>query len=367
MPFAAVRRRALHRKRMASSLDNPAWLDWMSTLIEGASRQSCAATFPADRYYCLLDELPLHLLSPRGRELLRVHGGDPSRMVLSSDCILCSDGRVPDELSSRTESFSRFAEQGTIGWVREPRIGGAEGSLLPYWLTPQLAEMLGRLRAGEAAPPQLPRESVAALSGAGIFVRVDQADERAVERRISTGRSSLQFREKGYAPIPSLIHPFHVAALRRYYRQLIRTGEIQLGDTQCAGRYAAYNDPVARFFHYQLAAVLSAIAGEPLKPSYVYFASYLGGAELKKHVDREQCEFSVTLCLDFSPEPVLETPWPIHLETPTGRVTMRQALGDGLMYRGTRLPHWREVLSDGQTSTSIFFHYVAADFNGTLD
>ncbi len=351
---------------MASSLNNPAWLDWMSTLIEGASRQSCAATLPADRYYCLVDELPLHLIPPRGRELLRVRAGNLSRMVLSPACILCSDGRVPGELSSRTELFSRFAEQGTIAWVREP-IGGADGSLLPYWLTPQLAEILGRLRAGEAAPAKLPQESVAALSGAGILVHADQADERAHDRRISTERASLQFREKGYAPIPSLIHPFHVASLRRYYRQLIRTGEIQLGDTQCAQRYAAYNDPVARFFHHQLAGVLSAIAGEPLKPSYVYFASYLGGAELKKHVDREQCEFSVTLCLDFSPEPALETPWPIHLETPMGRVTVQQALGDGLMYRGTTLPHWRDVLSDGQTSTSIFFHYVAADFIGTLD
>ena len=70
-------------------------------------------------------------------------------------------------------------------------------------------------------------------------------------------------------------------------------------------RYVAYNEPVARFFHHQITATLRAVAGEPLKPSYVYLASYLSGAELKKHTDREQCEFSVTLCLDFSPEPEL--------------------------------------------------------------
>jgi hypothetical protein len=96
-------------------------------------------------------------------------------------------------------------------------------------------------------------------------------------------------------------------------------------------------------------------------------ASYLSGAELKKHIDREQCQFSVTLCLDFSPEPALETPWPIRLESPTGTVTVHQALGDGLVYRGTRLPHYRGVLGEGQTSTSIFFHYVPAGFAGSLD
>ena len=161
-----------------------------------------------------------------------------------------------------------------------------------------------------------------------------------------------------------MIHPFHIAALRRYYRYLIRTGAIRLGDGQSPRRYVAYNEPVARFFHHDIAATLSAVAGEPLKPSYVYLASYLSGAELKKHTDREQCEFSVTLCLDFSPEPALATPWPIRLDTPTGTVTVYQALGDGLAYRGTRLPHYRSALGEGQTSTSIFFHYVAADFAG---
>jgi len=31
------------------------------------------------------------------------------------------------------------------------------------------------------------------------------------------------------------------------------------------------------------------------------------------------------------------------------------------------LPHYRGPLGEGQTSTSIFFHYVSADFAGTLN
>jgi hypothetical protein len=124
---------------------------------------------------------------------------------------------------------------------------------------------------------------------------------------------------------------------------------------------------VARFFHHQLANTISAIAREAIKPSYVYLASYLSGAELKKHTDREQCEFSISLCLDFSPEPQLATSWPIRLDTPQGTVTVYQALGDGLVYRGVKVPHYRNVLADEHTSTSIFFHYVAEDFAGRLD
>jgi hypothetical protein len=188
-----------------------------------------------------------------------------------------------------------------------------------------------------------------------------------MERNAHLGKASAMFREKGYAPIANLIHPFHIAALRRYYRYQIRTGAIFLGDKQSARRYVAHNEPVARFFHYQIATTLTAIAGQSLKPSYVYFASYLSGAELKKHTDREQCEFSVTLCLDFSPEPQVATPWPIHLDDSSGKVTVHQAIGDGLAYRGTKLPHYRDELGEGQSSTSIFFHYVAADFAGPLD
>ncbi len=205
------------------------------------------------------------------------------------------------------------------------------------------------------------------LTAAGILLPEDRADQRDRKREESVRKASLSFREKGYAPIGDLVHPFHLAALRRYYRCLIRTGAIRLGDGQSPRRYVAYNEPVARFFHHDIAATLSAIAGESLKPSYVYLASYLSGAELKKHTDREQCEFSVTLCLDFSPEPPLATPWPIRLNTPNGTVTVYQALGDGLAYRGTRLPHYRDPLGERQTSTSIFFHYVGSDFAGPLD
>jgi hypothetical protein len=132
-------------------------------------------------------------------------------------------------------------------------------------------------------------------------------------------------------------------------------------------RYIAHNEPVARFFHHQLTAAVAAIAGEPLKPSYVYMAAYQPGAILQKHTDREQCDFSVTLCLDYSPEPRCATPWPLHLHKKSGMVTVFQAIGDALLYRGCQLPHSRDALPQGHTSTSIFFHYVREGFKGSLD
>ena len=202
--------------------------------------------------------------------------------------------------------------------------------LLPFWLGPQLEAVVRSLRPNEPVPSSVP-DSARQLVGQRIscFPKLGAALSRGGQAEESVQQRLPAFREKGYAPLGDLIHPFHIAALRRYYRYLIRTGAIRLGDGQSPRRYVAYNEPVARFFHHDIAATLSAVAGEALKPSYVYLASYLSGAELKKHTDREQCEFSVTLCLDFSPEPALETPWPIRLDTPTGK-------RDGLSGAGRR-------------------------------
>jgi len=335
----------------------------MTALLGGASRQTYAATLPPDRFYCLLDELPLHLIPQRVLRALHSQENLLWPLYLNPHCVLCPAGDLPPELDHREDLLSGLAMEGTTAWVRD----SASESSLPFWLGPQLEAVVRDLRPNEPIPSTVPDSTRGLLAMAGILVSEGHTAQGHSEREAMINGAAPIFREKGYAPLAGLIHPFHVAALRRYYRFMIRTGAIRLGDRQSPRRYVSYNDAVARFFHHHMAATLSAVAGVPLKPSYVYLASYLSGAELKKHTDRQQCEFSVTLCLDFSPEPALETPWPIRLETPTGTVAVYQSIGDGLAYRGTRLPHYRDTLGEGQTSTSIFFHYVPSDFAGSVD
>lgn len=325
----------------------------------GVSRQSSAAAFPPDRFYCLLDELPLHLIPQPARKRFEKDelGTD---LVLNPLCTLCAGPEVPKELASRRDLLSGFALEGTIAWVRDPERG-----LLPFWLGPELDQIVRELTPD--APIQTSVRPIARRLLAAANIVVPRTDGPRAERAGQKANAARQFQERGFAPLPGLLHPFHVAALRRYYRQRIRSAALPLGDRQSPRRYTAHNEPVARFFHHQITSTLSEVAGQQLRPSYVYMASYMSGAELKKHTDREQCEFSITLCLDFSPEPTLATPWPIRLKTPEGVVTVYQVLGDGLAYRGTRLPHYRSVLPEGQTSTSIFLHYVGADFTGSLD
>jgi hypothetical protein len=349
---------------MASQVKDTAWLDWIAGLMGVGSRQTHTATLPPGQFHCLLDELPLHLIPQRQLDSqgwwqkLR-----HQQLFLNPQCSVLPSGEVPADLEPHRDLLRNFHLQGTVAWVRDP----ATASLSPFWLGPRLEAVVACLRAGEPVPASLPEDVRYLLAGAGILTSLEQGQRRLAEWAEVVSKSAHRFRQKGYVPLANLIHPFNLAALRRYYRHAIRWGAIRLGDEQSPRRYVAHNESVARFFHHQVTNAVSAIVGEAIKPSYVYLASYLSGAELKKHTDRQQCEFSVTFCLDFSPEPERATSWPIRLDTSEGTVAVYQVLGDGLVYRGMKVPHYREVLAEGHASTSIFFHYVPADFSGPLE
>ncbi len=288
---------------MDSPVRNSEWLELISTLLGGTSRRPYAAAFPPDQFWCVLDELPLHLI-PAGTLAggLSLHPDQKQQLHLNPQARVLPHGMTPEELPARTQCLGNFALQGTTAWIQQP----VTDSLLPFWLGPRLEGAVAAIRQEGHVPAVLPDEEVALLQTAGI---------------VSTAEQAKRNRE-------------------RWREAIFRSAEL---------------------FHQR------DIVGEPVIPSYVYAASYLSGAVLKKHIDREQCEFSVTVCLDFSPEPRGETSWPIRLDTVHGTVTVYQELGDGLVYRGPRVPHYRDILPNGQTSTSIFFHYVPACFTGSLD
>ncbi len=151
-------------------------------------------------------------------------------------------------------------------------------------------------------------ETIARALGETVAARMHEALGTSILQRLAAERSPSTSNRAQFPPRPpspgspspgaglnlretriQSSPPRPPSALRRYYRGLIRTRKIALGDDQTPRRYAAHNESVARS-HHQLAGAVTAIAGEPVKPSYVYVASYQSGAELEKHTDREQCE-----------------------------------------------------------------------------
>jgi hypothetical protein len=343
---------------MVSPIDDTPWLAWMEKLM-GNSAAVPEAELPASLFHCQVEKQPDHLVPQYALATMR---REREELSLNPDCVFTESSKPP-RLLENGSCTEKLAPQGPVAWV--PHL--ATGQLQPYWLSHELRDRLEDLRSGKGSSSDISPDARESLVMAGVLVKPSDAAAERQRWTETLARAAREFQEHEYVPVSGLIHPFHVAALRRYYRHRVRTGGMVLGDGQSSRRYVAHNDGVARFFHRQLSSAISAVAGEAVKPSYVYVASYQGGAKLDVHTDRLQCEFSITFCLDYAPEPRLATPWPLKLHTKSGIVTVYQAIGDALLYRGRSVPHSRDILRQGQTSTSIFFHYVREEFSGTLD
>lgn len=307
------------------------------------------------RFGCWLDDQPDHLVPARLVRAFLDQGLHDRPLVLNPNCRRVASHAPLQKGPWMLEGRSRGGE---MLWLKDSEM------LVPFWIGPEMSDILDRLTTGSLKVQQLPERIRMSLAWAGVLVPSDSSSSGPWAETVR--HASCAFAKSGYAAVAGLIHPFHLSTMRSYYRRRVRCGELKLGDTQSSRRYAAHDEPLAGFFHHQLTSRVSELAGEQLKPSYCYFASYQAGSDLKKHTDREQCAVSVTFCLDYSPEPACETPWPIHVYPKSGRVTVYQALGDGLLYRGCELPHSRDRIPEGHTSTSIFFHYVPASFSGSL-
>lgn len=229
--------------------------------------------------------------------------------------------------------------------------------------------LIGRISTDPAEIDGLPdplRERLAAL---GVLVDGDAgaAAHAAWERTL---RQAMQaFREGGHAELSGLLCPAVVAFLRQRYRHMARHAALPYGDPQCPTRWIAHNEAAARPLHQALTPIMSAVVGEPVKPSYLYLGAYAEGSTLPRHTDREQCAFTLSLLIDYLPDIEGPSPWPLHLHLDGDGEprSIRQRLGQGLIFRGREIAHSRPALPAGHMSISIFFHFVPEDFRGRID
>lgn len=155
-------------------------------------------------------------------------------------------------------------------------------------------------------------------------------------------------------------------------------------EAQVEGSLARYWHPQYREIHKQIKFKLEKVIGRSLYPTYYYDRFYFPGQELKKHVDRDACEISVTVHIGTNLKGKNKN-WPIWIKTPDiySDTTKKEVLkegeehqlilnpGDGVIYKGCERPHWREPMPGLNLKSTknnkefyyhqIFFHYVLQD------
>jgi len=121
----------------------------------------------------------------------------------------------------------------------------------------------------------------------------------------------------------------------------------QFGDLQIPNpsTFCIYGDSAFDTLVLQLQSLIEKKTKKELVPNYSYMRIYRKGDELKKHKDRNSCEYSITLNLGGDK-------WPIFIDGK--KVNMKQ--GDLIIYKGCKVEHWRKPF-DGNICFQVFLHY----------
>lgn len=221
------------------------------------------------------------------------------------------------------------------------------------------------------------------ISTGGVY-----EDDFVFHKKPGYGRkmsSNKAFDERGYLLVPKLVtgveflkeEPPKERGMYNYNRKRPDLWNYDPVEGQVKGSLARYNVPQYRKLHDGIKPIIETILDMELYPTYFYDRFYFTGQQLKRHADREACEVSVTL--QISSNRPKDDPWPIWFEKPNGEeVAALLADGDGVIYKGCEIEHWRDPLEsrynkvqrslrkirrldDDTYHHQIFLHYVDAN------
>ncbi len=165
---------------------------------------------------------------------------------------------------------------------------------------------------------------------------------------------SNEFRKKGYLIARQVLKkpkPFYQASIKAAKTKVWNT------DAQIPNTPNYYDLPEMQKLQKQMLPVMEKMTGLKLFKTYSYMRIYKKGDILHIHTDRPACEVSMTLTLGFEGT----KSWPIFLtdlEDDNHKVILEP--GDGLLYLGCELLHWREKFK-GTRQSQVFLHYVNMD------
>ena len=317
--------------------------------------------YPKPTFECFLYERPPVLLPYSGRSSGPVV--DRNAVVINKRIQIQMVGEPPVGSTDMFPHCARFLSGYPLLWVQHP----GTKVLTPYWLNTTYLKLIQGLIAGEISPSELDPAVFSTLIRANVLVPADYEESQARAWQETFADLFMQLQSQQYAIVRSIIHPLQIAALRKYFRTLDHKNFL-IADLQGGSvRYALHNEEVAQFIQHQLSKLMICVTQELVKPSYSFLSIYKSGSFLAKHSDRPQCAWNLSLLIDTDPERELSDSWPISLEVSSRTKEIRLEMGDGLLYRGTEIPHWREALGNGETTTLILCHFVPEDFEGDLD
>lgn len=256
-----------------------------------------------------------------------------------------------------------------IVWVEDPNTY----MIFPYWLQGKYWEEFELLFEKKILPEQLSPKSKEYFFYTSIIIpekSITKEFKNDLFNKYNKLATQLVFDE--YIILKNIVNPINISNYRYHIRNLEVKEFFCETDKQVEGRKNIKNEPLMKYFHFQINRLVNLLTGEKIMPSYSFLAIYPNGSELKYHIDRPQCKWNISLALDMCPEEKKDTDsWPIYIKSNEDTdkekiIEVKLGLGDAVLYRGNKLYHWRDKLTQHDKFYACFFHFVDSKFEDSL-
>jgi len=315
---------------------------------------------------------PAARLDAKARSALRCHGilvRDPGPLPSQSVAFTAP----PARLASAPPSARRVIMCGTA--PPPARFGALPIRKRPRDVVLLLADAWTGLRHPVTMPPALASATLATRSARGALSARDRHRLESCEIAGSPlrpapaqwTRAQADLGQHSVCVVRGLVTALLLASFRAHLRRRIRDGFLRRPDPGGPERISEHNEPFSRELNLQLAPWVSRMAGRSVKASYSFTVEYSGRAELPPHLDRRQCEY--TLSIDLGPSRGLSHDWPLRFHSEGLPARLREVVtrpGDAVLFKGRDLHHSRGRMNRGSKRLVCLLHFVDQAFRGSL-
>jgi hypothetical protein len=164
----------------------------------------------------------------------------------------------------------------------------------------------------------------------------------------------MDLEDNGYVVVRGLLDQSLTELVFQYVLLRHQTGTMSEADDLIENATRLYADPLTESLLLLGQPKVERIVGADLWPSYSYSRLHGPGTSMPVHQDRDASEVGVSICAGG------DAPWPLWFRTPNGDINVSLEPGDGIVYFGQRLPHWREPFA-GSVQVQCVLFYVRRD------
>jgi hypothetical protein len=168
-------------------------------------------------------------------------------------------------------------------------------------------------------------------------------------------RSARRFRKKRYFLVKGILPQPILEYLKVYYAILTANNRFW-NDSACPSSLSLGGDAGLDAVLEWIRPEVSRLVGFDVVPTFAYTRQYAKGEVLHRHTDRAACEVSLTVSIQI---PKGAGPSVVYLKPPKLKKTKVEMFeGDGCVYVGTEVEHWRERFRIGGY-IQLFLHFIA--------